>query len=109
MSHERFRQVCRIALPLVVSFIAFGSAAQQPPSCAASGYEPLRTAEQVIAAVKQHRCAPGSRLDVAMTIAGQAIALQESGICQPDTVRTRTVRPTPEARALGLACLIAAP
>jgi hypothetical protein len=44
-----------------------------------------------------------------MTIAGQAIALQESGICQPDTVRTRTVRPTPEARALGLACLIAAP
>jgi hypothetical protein len=44
-----------------------------------------------------------------MTIAGQAIALQHSGVCQLDTVRTRTVRPTPETRAPGLVCLIAAP
>jgi hypothetical protein len=107
MSRKHFRKLCCIALLLPA--LATPTAAQQPPSCAASGYEPLRTAEQVINAVKQHRCPPGSRLDVAMTIAGQAIALQQSGICQPDTVRTRTVRPTPETRALGLACLIAAP
>ncbi|WP_439553230.1 hypothetical protein [Falsiroseomonas sp.] len=82
--------------------------AQEPPRCAASGWDPLRTADQVIADVARHRCAAGSRLDVAMTIAGQAIVLQQSGLCQPDTVRTRTVRPTPETRALGFRCDLAA-
>ena len=42
-----------------------------------------------------------------MTVAGQAIVLQGSGLCQPDTVRTRTVRPTPDTRALGFRCDLA--
>jgi hypothetical protein len=82
--------------------------AQEPPRCAASGHESPRTAEQVIADVKRLGCAPGSRLDVAMTIAGQAIVLQQSGICDAETVRTRTVRPTPDTRALGFRCDLAA-
>ncbi|NKC29798.1 hypothetical protein [Falsiroseomonas selenitidurans] len=82
--------------------------AQQPPSCAASGYTPLRSAAEVTADVARHRCPPGSRLDVAMTTAGQALVLQRDGLCQPDSVRTRTVRPTPETRALGLRCDLAA-
>ena len=88
--------------------VAAPALAQEPARCAASGWDTLRTAEQVIADVARHRCAPGSRLDVAMTIAGQAVILQMSGICQPDTVRTRTVRPTPESRALGFRCDLAA-
>jgi hypothetical protein len=43
-----------------------------------------------------------------MTVAGQAITLQMSGICEAESVRTRTVRPTPETRALGFTCLLAA-
>lgn len=82
--------------------------AQAVPECAASGHSPLRNAEQVVADVARHRCPAGSRLDVAMTVAGQAVQLQMSGICEPDSVRTRTVRPTPESRALGFTCLLAA-
>ncbi len=99
----------RAAALLPLGLLAIGAAqAQQAPACAASGHTPPRTAEQVIAAVAEHRCAAGSRLDVGMTIAGQAIQLQMSGICDPDTVRTRTVRPTPETRVLGFTCLLAA-
>ena len=50
--------------------------AQEPPRCAASGWDTLRTAAQVIADVEAAKCAAGSRLDVAMTIAGQAVELQ---------------------------------
>jgi hypothetical protein len=82
--------------------------AQQAPACAASGHETLRTSAQVLADVARHACPPGSRLDVAVTVAGQAITLQMSGICEAESVRTRTVRPTPETRALGFTCLIAA-
>lgn len=93
-------------LPLLLA--GSPATAQQPPACAASGHTPLRTAQQVMDAVAQHRCPPGSRLDVAMTIAGEAIVLQMSGICEPESVRTRTVRPTPDIRALGFVCLLAA-
>jgi len=61
-----------------------------------------------MADVARHRCPPDSRLSVAMTIAGQAITLQMSGLCDPESVRIRIVRPTPETRALGFVCLIAA-
>jgi hypothetical protein len=88
-------------------FAAGSAAAQEPPRCAASGWDSLRTADQAIADVARARCPPGSRLDVAMTVAGQAIVLQRSGLCQPDTVQTRTVRPTPETRALGFRCELA--
>ena len=99
----------RHAVPAALFLLLPGVAlAQQPPVCAASGYEPLRTAAQVQADVARHRCPPGSRLDVAMTIAGQAVVLQMSGLCDPDSVRTRTVRPTPETRALGFRCDLAA-
>jgi hypothetical protein len=95
-------------LPLLLLLAGSSAAAQQPPACAASGYTPLRTAQQVMDEVARHRCPPGSRLDVAMTIAGQAVVLQMSGICERESVRTRTVRPTPDTRALGFVCLLAA-
>ena len=99
----------RLALIAALSLVLPGAALAQPaPDCAASGHAPLRTSEQVLADVARHRCPAGSRLDVAMTVAGQAITLQMSGICDPDSVRTRTVRPTPESRALGFTCLLAA-
>ena len=99
----------RPALIATLFFALPGTAlAQDPPRCAASGYEPLRTAEQVIADVKRLGCAPGSRIDVAMTTSGQALVLQASGICDAESVRTRTVRPTPETRALGFRCDLAA-
>ncbi len=90
----------RPALAAALLLLPGTALAQETPRCAASGWETLRTAEQVIADVARHRCPPGSRLDVAMTIAGQAIVLQQSGICVAESVRTRTVRPTPRnARA----------
>ena len=99
----------RPALLAALFFALPGTAlAQDPPRCAASGWENLRDAEQVINDVKRHGCAPGSRLDVAMTNPGQAIALQMSGICERESVRTRTVRPTPDTRALGFRCELAA-
>jgi hypothetical protein len=100
--------MARAIVAALLGLVVVPAAAQEPPRCAASGYEPLRTAEQVMADVTRLRCPPGSRLDVAMTIAGQAIVLQMSGICDPETVRTRTVRPTPETRALGFRCDLAA-
>ncbi len=99
----------RHALLASLCLVLPGMALAQPaPDCAASGYAPLRTADQVLADVARHRCPAGSRLDVAMTVAGQAITLQMSGICEAESVRTRTVRPTPETRALGFTCLLAA-
>ncbi len=92
---------------MLLLLIAPPARAQAPPACAASS-DTQRTADQVIAAVEQAACPPGSRLQVAMTIAGQAVVLQMSGLCQPDSVRTRTLRPTPETRVLGFSCLIAA-
>jgi hypothetical protein len=87
---------------------AVPAVAQEPLRCAASGWETLRSAQQIIADVARHGCPPGSRLDVAVAPpAGQAIVLQHSGICDPETVRTRTVRPTPETRALGFRCDLA--
>ncbi|MBU8543111.1 MULTISPECIES: hypothetical protein [Roseomonadaceae] len=56
----------------------------------------------------QHRCPAGSMLRVAITIAGQAIVLKQSGMCQPDSVRTYSMRPTPQTHFLGFRCLIAA-
>jgi hypothetical protein len=94
----------------IVAFLVLLAApalAQDSPRCAASGWDTLRTSDQVIADVERHRCPAGSRLDVAMTVAGQAIVLQRSGLCQPDTVNTRTVRPTPDTRALGFRCDLA--
>jgi hypothetical protein len=82
--------------------------AQDPPRCAASGWETLRTADQVIADVKAASCAAGSRLDVAMTIAGQAIVLQRSGLCVAETVKTRTVTQASGAKVLGFRCDLAA-
>jgi hypothetical protein len=99
----------RPALLAVLALALHGPAlAQERPRCAASGWDTLRDAEQVINDVKRHGCAPDSRLDVAMTNPGQAIALQMSGICDRESVRTRTVRPTPETRALGFRCDLAA-
>jgi hypothetical protein len=93
-------------LALLGMIATASAAAQDAPTCPASSDTP-RTAEQVIAAVVAHRCPPGSRIDVAMTIAGQAILLQQSGLCVADTVLTRTRRPTPETRVLALTCLLA--
>jgi hypothetical protein len=102
--------MARAMVAAVLGMLAAAPAlAQDTPRCAASGWDTLRTAAQVIADVARHRCPPGSRLDVAVAPpAGQAIVLQQSGICQPETVRTRTVRPTPDTRALGFRCDLAA-
>ena len=100
--------MARAPIMAFLFLLAAPALAQEPPRCAASGWDTLRTADQVIADVARHRCPAGSRLDVAMTIAGQAIVLQQSGLCTPDTVRTRTVRPTPDTRALGFRCDLAA-
>ena len=100
--------MARALIAAFLCLLAAPSLAQQPPRCAASGGDTLRTADQVIADVARHRCAPGTRLDVAMTDPGQAIGLQRRGPCQPDTVRTRTVRPTPNTTALGFRCDLAA-
>jgi hypothetical protein len=97
----------RRALAALILLPLAGAAAAQPARCAASSDTP-RSAREVIAAVAAARCEPGSRLDVAMTVAGQAIELQQSGLCQPESVRTMTRRPTPETRVLGFSCLLAA-
>ncbi|MCX7379056.1 MAG: hypothetical protein NTY94_20195 [Alphaproteobacteria bacterium] len=99
--------MARAPILAFLSLLAAPALAQEPPRCAASGWDTLRTADQVIADVARHRCPAGSRLDVAMTIAGQAIVLQRSGLCQPDTVNTRTVRPTADTKALGFRCDLA--
>lgn len=100
--------MARAPIAAFLLLLAAPALAQEPPRCAASGWDTLRASDQVIADVARHRCAAGSRLDVAMTNPGQAIALQRSGVCQPDTVRTRTVRPTPDTTALGFRCDLAA-
>lgn len=107
MSCPRHRYRRRL-LPVVVALaLAAPAWAQQVPDCAASSDSP-RTAEEVIADVTRQRCPAGSRLRVAMTVAGQAIVLQRSGICEAETFRTMTRRPTPETRVLGVTCTIAA-
>jgi len=100
--------MARALIEAFLCLLAAPSLAQQPPRCAASGWDTLRDSDQVVADVARHRCPPGTRLDVAMTNPGQAIRLQRSGLCQPDTVRTRTVRPTPDTTALGFRCDLAA-
>lgn len=97
----------RLAAVLILPWLLASGAvqAQEPPRCAASGETPV-TAEQVIAAVRQANCPSGSRLQVPMTVAGQAIQLQMSGLCQEGSVRTFTWRPSLETRPLGFSCLI---
>jgi len=95
-------------LAVMALLIPTAALAQDPPRCAASGWDPLRTADQIIADIARHRCAPGSRIDVAVTDPGQAVQLTHRGICAPDTVRTRGVNPTPERRVLALRCELAA-
>ncbi|WP_137178255.1 hypothetical protein [Roseomonas sp. AR75] len=100
--------MARAAIAAVLGVLAGPAVAQEPPVCKASGWTPLRSAAEVQAAVREHACPPGSRLDAGMTVAGQAVVLQMSGLCTPDSVRTRTVRPTPDARVLGFTCILAA-
>ncbi|PWR20081.1 hypothetical protein [Zavarzinia compransoris] len=105
-------RVTRLAVPVLALIMAADPAvAQDPPLCAASS-DTARTAAEVIAAVAEHQCPPGSRLRAAMTVAGQAVVLQRSGICAPESVRTMTIRPTPDTRALdtralGFTCILA--
>ncbi len=112
MSHRLVGPGSRLSAALAVAACAMpgmapSAALAQPVPCAASSDTP-RTAAEVIAAVAEHRCPAGSRLRVAMTIAGQAIVLQRSGLCEPDSFRTMTRRPTPETSVLGVTCTIAA-
>ncbi len=100
--------MARAPIAAFLALLAAPALSQAPPRCAASGWDTLRTSDQVVADVARHRCPAGQRLDVAMTDPGQAIRLQRSGLCQPDTVRTRTVRPTPGTTALGFRCDLAA-
>ncbi len=87
--------------------LALPAAAQSPAPCAASSDTP-RTAAEVIADVNRQACPAGSRLRVAMTVAGQAIVLQQSGLCEPDSFRTMTRRTSADTRVLGVTCTIAA-
>lgn len=83
------------------------AAAQQRDACAASSDSP-RSAAEVIAEVNRQRCPAGSRLRAVLTIAGQAILLQQSGICAAEGFRTMS-RTTPDGtRGLGVTCTIAA-
>ena len=97
----------RAGLLLLLLPVGLPAQAQPLKDCAASSDTP-RTAAEVIAAVQAQRCPPGERLRVAMTIAGQAIVLQQSGICEPESFRTMTRRPRPETRILGVTCTLAA-
>ena len=92
---------------LGLSVIAHPAAAQSPQACAASSDTP-RTAAEVQAAVLAHRCAPGTRLRVAMTVAGQAIVLQQTGLCAPDSFRTMSRQVADGSRVLGVTCTLAA-
>ena len=108
MSPRRSR--CRRLLPVLLgaAFLASPAARAQPlKDCAASSDTP-RTAAEVIAAVQEHRCPPGERLRVAMTIAGQAMVLQQSGLCVPESFRTMSRRTAQETRVLGVTCTLAA-
>ncbi|HWT09265.1 MAG TPA: hypothetical protein VN329_08865 [Roseomonas sp.] len=95
-----------LAAALLGLLLATPAAAQQPP-CAASSDTP-RTAAEVQAAVLAHRCAPGTQLRVAMTVAGQAIVLQQTGLCDRDTFRTASRQVADGSRVLGVTCIIAA-
>jgi hypothetical protein len=81
--------------------------AQQPTPCAASSDSP-RTAAEVVAEVERLRCPAGSRLRAVMTIAGQAMVLQQSGICEREGFRTMSRTTADGSRGLGVTCTIAA-
>jgi hypothetical protein len=81
--------------------------AQPPVPCAASSDSP-RTAAEVIAEVNRQRCPAGSRLRAVMTIAGQAIVLQQSGTCEREGFRTMSRTTADGSRGLGVTCTIAA-
>lgn len=98
---------CLFAMVLALIGSGAPAAAQQPPACAASSDTP-RTAAEVIAEVDRQRCPAGSRLRVIMTIAGQAIVLQQSGTCERDGFRTMSRTTTDGSRGLGVTCTIAA-
>jgi cytoskeletal protein CcmA (bactofilin family) len=100
-------QIAFLALVLLAPIPSLTSA-QEPARCAASGWETLRTSAQVIADVAAAKCAAGSRLDVAMTIPGQAVELQLSGLCVAGTVKTRTVTQASGGKVLGFRCDLAA-
>ena len=73
--------MARAPIVALLCLLAAPALAQEPPRCAASGWDTLRDSDQVVADVARHRCPPGTRLDVAMTNPGQAIRLQRSGLC----------------------------
>jgi hypothetical protein len=99
----------RVVLFLVaLAGVSASAFAAEPVLCAASGRESLRTADQVLADVAAAGCEAGTRLDAALTVAGQAIILQQSGICVADSVKTRTVTLADGSKALGFRCDLAA-
>ena len=99
---------CRPSRPWCsLHWVPAGAALAQPTPCAASSDSP-RTAAAVIADVERQRCPAGSRLRAVMTIAGQAIVLQQSGICERDDFRTMSRTTADGSRGLGVTCTIAA-
>lgn len=96
-----------LLLGFTTALLAGPARAQTPADCAASSDTP-RSAAEVIAEVHRQRCPAGSRLRVAMTIAGQAIVLQQSGICEAEGFRTMSRRTAADTRVLGVTCTIAA-
>jgi hypothetical protein len=99
---------CAIVAAVFATLAPAGAALAQPgPGCAASSDSP-RTAAEVIADVERQRCPPGSRLRAVMTIAGQAIVLQHSGICEREGFRTMSRTTADGSRGLGVTCTIAA-
>jgi hypothetical protein len=98
---------CLPTLGLALAVLAAPARAQAPADCAASSDTP-RSAAEVIADVQRQRCPAGSRLRVAMTIAGQAIVLQQSGVCVAEGFRTASRTVADGSRGLGVTCTIAA-
>lgn len=108
MPHRPIRRApASLATGLLGLLLAGPAMAQQPPACAASSDSP-RSAAEVMADVDRQRCPAGSRLRVVMTIAGQAIVLQHSGICEREGFRTMSRTTADGSRGLGVTCTIAA-
>jgi hypothetical protein len=97
----------RVPAVVLAALAPAGAALAQPAPCAASSDSP-RTAAAVIADVERQRCPAGSRLRAVMTIAGQAMVLQQSGICERDGFRTMSRTTADGSRGLGVTCTIAA-
>lgn len=90
------------------TLVPAGTALAQPAQpCGASSDSP-RTAAEVIAEVRRQNCPAGTRLRAVMTIAGQAIVLQHSGVCERDGFRTMSRTTADGSRGLGVTCTIAA-